>query len=119
MEHDTRLDGLGSRICTKRISLKMTMLDVRKETGIQQSQLSMYENNVQIPNLQNLSKIAICLCVSIQYLIYGKEYDKGLDLRGLTESQTNLLCNLAKEFRHSNVKHPRHLQGYIPTSHTI
>ena len=97
-----------SEITAKEVGINIKRL--RKQAGYEQTklaafadlhsaQIAHYERGARMPTVQNLVKIAEALSCSIQYLIYGKMYDIGLDLRGIDSEAQYLLRQLADKFR--------------------
>ncbi len=72
-----------------------------EKIGRSKSVVSAYENNLKIPSLDILTTIANLYHVSLDYLV-GVEKEKNISVRGLSESQKNILDNLAAEFRSSS-----------------
>ena len=64
-----------------------------EKIGRSKSVVSAYENNLKIPSLDILTTIAN---------LYHVEKEKNISVRGLSESQKNILDNLAAEFRSSS-----------------
>lgn len=64
---------LGKNIKNARAELGLTQSAVAQKTGINQTQLSDYENGNKLPGLISLAKIANALGKSIDELCYGDE----------------------------------------------
>lgn len=75
--------------------------DLARRSGISDSSIGKYENNIALPNLQNASALADSLGVSLDYLCEG---DKAIyiPIRNLTQEQMEILLELCKEFHLPN-----------------
>ena len=70
-------------------------------TGLQLSQISYFENGKRLPNLEALLKLAKAFNCSIQFLLFGSEYE--FDIRGLTSHQKLLISSMINKFRNMAV----------------
>lgn len=64
-------NSLGKRISDARTSKHMSQGELEKQSGINKSVISMYENNNRKPEIEALAKIANALEISIDELYYG------------------------------------------------
>lgn len=71
--------GFGGHIKEARCFMYVEQSELSERTGIPQSTLSKYENNVRVPSIANLWKIADVLGVSVDMLI-GRETPQYQDM---------------------------------------
>lgn len=68
----TRKIKVGQRIIKARKCLGLHQKDIEKYTGIDQAELSRYENDVTQPGLDNLIKLCKVFKMTIDYLLFGE-----------------------------------------------
>lgn len=90
--------NMGERIKTLRNKNNLTQSQVAQRLGVANSAVSAYESGTRYPTYETLIKLARMYHVSTDYLL-GVAPRKGVDVNGLTDEQTELLCRLADEFR--------------------
>jgi len=70
------LKSMGDKLKSKRVRLGYTQEKIAELTNISYSTYSKIENAIQSPSLDTLIRISVVLDISIDYLIFGNEYDK-------------------------------------------
>ncbi|QTL97910.1 helix-turn-helix domain-containing protein [Iocasia frigidifontis] len=90
---------LGKRICKLRKKNGLKQEDLGKKLKVVKSTISLYENDVNIPDINKIKKLAEIFEVSLEYLLFGKKQSDLINkLRNLTENNSeleNLLSCLA------------------------
>lgn len=66
------LEKISGRIAYLRKRQELTVKDVSLMTGISESRLSELEKDAESITVKQLQKIALCFCVTTDYLIFGK-----------------------------------------------
>lgn len=89
--------GANIRRLRKQVGYEQTKLAAF--ANLHPAQIAHYERGDRMPTIQNLVKIAYALRYSVQYLIFGEEYDPGLDLRDIDPEAQYILRQLANKFR--------------------
>ena len=92
----------GYRIKELREQHKMSQEQLGRKIDRSKSVISSYENNIKIPPLDILTKIAVIFNVSLDYLV-GIDKTEMLSAGGLSVQQKELLRTIVFEFR-DNVK---------------
>lgn len=101
------ISGLSEKIQKARIALGMNGKEFSKYIGIDESTLSRYENGEREPTLHNLSKLAVVLHVSSDFLL-GIESNSTntspfiMDLTKLTSEQIQTMQLIKKAFEKLN-----------------
>ena len=90
---------IGCNIRRLREIAGLSQVELAKMASINSTQLSHFECNRRQPNLTNFVAIAHALHVSTSSLLFGEEFDSGLDLRGVKEADKHLLFQLANRLR--------------------
>ena len=67
------METFGTRLKMLRERNNLTMHDVVSRTGISQSLLSNYENNLRNPTAKSIAKLAECFNVTTDYMLGLKE----------------------------------------------
>ena len=88
----------GMRIQQLRMSHNMSQTALGKKIQRSKSVICGYENNVRIPPLDVLVKIAVLFNVSLDYLV-GIDKNEMVSLEGLSEGQKQTVYSLVKEFK--------------------
>lgn len=88
----------GLRIRELREKHKMSQEQLGRRIERSKSVISSYENNVKIPPLDVLTRIAVIFNVSLDYLV-GIDKAEMLSVDGLTEQQKSLLQTVVFEFK--------------------
>ena len=91
------LGDFGKRIKKIRKDNKLTQVELAKEVGLHQIQLSNYENGIRKPNDDHAGKIAAVLNTDVDYLLYGDgefdmedtSYGCHLDIKHVTYKDRN------------------------------
>lgn len=82
---------IGKRIKNRRLELKLTQADIRRETGISTGNLSGIENGSSAPSASALCELSRVLNCSIDYILLGKSSNlEILDTSNIRESFTPL-----------------------------
>lgn len=82
---------IGKRIKNRRLELKLTQTDIRRETGISTGNLSGIENGVSAPSASALCELSRVLNCSIDYILLGNSSNlEILDSSNIRESITPL-----------------------------
>lgn len=68
----TQKINLGNRITKARKCLGLHQKDIEKLTGIDQAELSRYENDVTQPGIENLVKLCKVFKMTLDYLLFGE-----------------------------------------------
>jgi transcriptional regulator with XRE-family HTH domain len=77
---------------------KMSREQLGRRIDRSKSVISSYENNIKIPPLDILTKIAVIFNVSLDYLV-GIDKTEMVSIDGLTEQQKQLLQTIVFEFK--------------------
>ena len=88
----------GLRIKELREQHKLSQEQLGRRIDRSKSVISSYENNIKIPPLDILTKIAVIFNVSLDYLV-GIDKNEMISIDGLTEQQKILLQTLVFEFK--------------------
>ena len=88
----------GLRIKELREQHKMSQEQLGRRIDRSKSVISSYENNIKIPPLDILTKIAVIFNVSLDYLV-GIDKTEMVSIDGLTEQQKQLLQTIVFEFK--------------------
>lgn len=88
----------GLRIKELREQHKMSQEQLGRRIDRSKSVISSYENNIKIPPLDILTKIAVIFNVSLDYLV-GIDKTKMVSIDGLTEQQKQLLQTIVFELK--------------------
>jgi len=88
----------GLRIKELREQHKMSQEQLGRRIDRSKSVISSYENNIKIPPLDILTKIAVIFNVSLDYLV-GIDKNEMVSIDGLTEQQKQLLQTIVFEFK--------------------
>ncbi|MBS6475740.1 MAG: helix-turn-helix transcriptional regulator [Clostridiales bacterium] len=97
---------LGARIQQLRISRHMSQESLGKKLGRSKSVICGYENNIRIPPLEVLIKMAVIFNVSLDHLV-GIDRNEIISVDNLDDEQKRIMKTLLKEFK--NV--PTHYLG--------
>ena len=87
---------------------KMTQQQLADRLGISKSNVSRYEQNIQVPSHEVMVELAAIFNVSLDYLT-GLSDKKAVSLNELTESQIEIILSLSNMFRE---KKPRVFHGF-------
>ena len=87
----------GLRIKELREQYKMSQEQLGRRIDRSKSVISSYENNIKIPPLDILTKIAVIFNVSLDYLV-GIDKTEMVSIDGLTAQQKELLQTIVFEF---------------------
>lgn len=87
---------IGERIRNFRQKKKFTLRELSQATGLSISFLSDIENGRRLPSLENLSKIAKALDVSISYLI-EKDKDSNISQEISNDNEIRAIARAFKE----------------------
>ena len=90
---------IGCNIRRLRILAGLSQVELAKLIEVDPSQISHYERNNRQPSIDNIVGIAKVLHVDTSSLLLGEGYDSGLDLRGISEKNQQLLFQLANSLR--------------------
>lgn len=88
----------GLQIKELREQHKMSQEQLGRRIDRSKSVISSYENNIKIPPLDILTKIAVIFNVSLDYLV-GIDKTEMVSINGLTEQQKQLLQTIVFEFK--------------------
>lgn len=88
----------GLRIKELREKHKMSQEQLGRRVDRSKSVISSYENNIKIPPLDILTKIAVIFNVSLDYLV-GIDKAEMLSVNGLSQQQKELLQTIVFEFK--------------------
>ncbi|MBR3751074.1 MAG: helix-turn-helix transcriptional regulator [Clostridia bacterium] len=92
----------GMRIKELRRKHRMTQDQLGRRLDRSKSVISSYENNIKIPPLDILTKIAVIFNVSLDYLV-GIDKKEMISVEGLTVQQKELLQTVIFEFKDNAV----------------
>lgn len=87
---------------------KMTQRQLADKLGMNKSNISRYEQNIQVPSHEVMVELAAIFNVSLDYLT-GLSDKKAVSLNELTESQIEIILGLSNMFRE---KKPRVFHGF-------
>ncbi|MCH5348663.1 MAG: helix-turn-helix transcriptional regulator [Oscillospiraceae bacterium] len=87
---------------------KMTQQQLADKLGMNKSNISRYEQNIQVPSHEVMVELAAIFNVSLDYLT-GLSNKNAVSLNGLTESQTEIILGLSNMFRE---KKPMVFRGF-------
>ena len=96
----------GARIKQLRVSRHMSQETLGKKLDRSKSIICSYENNVRIPPLDVLVKMAVIFNVSLDYLI-GIDKNEMISISKLDDEQKQIIRSLFKEFESA----PMHYSG--------
>lgn len=92
-----KLKIVGERIGRRRNDLGMSQEDLAERSGVDQPQLSRYENGDNVPTITTLLKLSPVLGCTIGYLVGAEDTPNPPDppepLSGLTEDELTVLRN--------------------------
>ena len=92
----------GVRIKQLRISRHMSQATLGKKLDRSKSVICSYENNVRIPPLDVLVKMAVIFNVSLDYLI-GIDKNEMISISKLDDEQKQIIRSLLKEFESASI----------------
>ena len=92
---------IGDRIRELRQGRNLTQSTLAQRLGITKSVVSGYENSTTYPSYDVLLGLADIFNVTTDYLL-GKEKERSISTKGLTESQVEMVSALVSEFQKSN-----------------
>ena len=92
----------GARIKQLRISRHMPQATLGKKLDRSKSVICSYENNVRIPPLDVLVKIAVIFNVSLDYLI-GIDKNEMISISKLNDEQKQIIRSLLEEFESTSI----------------
>ena len=92
---------MGERIKELRRGRNLTQSTLAQRLGVTKSVVSGYENAVTYPSYDTLLGLAYVFNVSTDYLL-GKEKERTISTKGLTESQAEMVSALVSEFQKAN-----------------
>lgn len=90
--------NLGMRIRELREAHNMSQVALGKRVGRSKPVISSYENNLKIPPLDVLIKMANVFHISLDFLV-GIEQKETVSLDGLTPSQIDVVKRVVGEFK--------------------
>ncbi len=93
----------GLRIRELREQHKLSQEQLGRKIDRSKSVISSYENNIKVPPLEILTKIAVIFNVSLDYLV-GIDKTEMISVSGLTEQQKALLQAIVFDFKDKNTK---------------
>lgn len=103
-------DGIGQRIKTKRLELRITQEELAARLGISPQHISAIERNNRLPSVAFLAGLAENLNVTIDFLVVGK-HPAALDLieavtadNEIPGDAKNALISLIKVLRKTSPK---------------
>ena len=88
----------GLRIKELREQHKMSQEQLGRRIDRSKSVISSYENNIKIPPLDILTKIAVIFNVSLDYLV-GIDKNEMISVAGLSDTQKDILQTIVFEFK--------------------
>lgn len=80
---DDNIYDFGLRLKELRKRKGLTQKQLGDKLGVTKDAISHYENNTQTPSIDRLTKIAVCLNTSVDYLL-GLENDPVVKISGLS-----------------------------------
>ena len=92
----------GERIKELRKRSGLSQEQLAQRLGITKGMVSSYETFMRMPSYSILIKIAQMFHVSTDYLL-GMEKGDWVNLKGLTEKQKALVCEIIDQFREQSV----------------
>ncbi|MDE7192604.1 MAG: helix-turn-helix transcriptional regulator [Oscillospiraceae bacterium] len=95
--------SFSSRLKQLRKSKNLRQAQVARLIGVNKSAISSYENNLRQPSFDILVSLANLFSVSTDYLL-GQTNIRSIDLTGLTEEDTVLVCELVASMSQKNAK---------------
>lgn len=93
---------IGKRIKELRTKYKLTQTELAEKVGVTKSTIAAYENDSRQPSYEVLIKMASAFRVSIDSILLDRP-GAILEVDGLKKEQLDLVENLIKYFRKSNV----------------
>lgn len=87
----------GERLKNLRKENNWTQERLANKIGLSKTVISKYENNIQMPTLDTLIKMAVLFNVSMDY-IAGIEKNQTMSLIGLSPEQSEIIHELSKIF---------------------
>ena len=97
-----QLVDFGERIKELRKRSGLSQEQLAQRLGITKGMVSSYETSMRMPSYSILIKIAQMFHVSTDYLL-GMEKGDWVNLKGLTEKQKALVCEIIDQFREQSV----------------
>lgn len=92
----------GERLKELRKNKNWTQQQLANKIELSKTVISKYENNIQMPTLDTLIKLAAIFNVSMDY-ITGLEKPQTISLVGLTTEQSEIISVLAKIFQNKGI----------------
>lgn len=89
---------LGQRICTMRMALGWSQVDLARRLGVAKQTVSNWENDNIQPSIEMLVRVAKILNVSTDYLL-GLSSELRLDVQGLPPEVVAHLSALINDYR--------------------
>lgn len=92
----------GERLKELRKDKNWTQQQLANKIELSKTVISKYENNIQMPTLDTLIKLAAIFNVSMDYMA-GLEKSQTISLVGLTAEQSEIISKLAKIFQNKGI----------------
>lgn len=96
------MSAFANRLRELRLKYYWNQTQLAKRTGVSTSLISSYEKSERFPSLDVLIKLADIFCCSTDYLL-GLEYERTLNIQGLSEHQIQLITQLISEFKKEQI----------------
>ena len=84
-------NDFGSRIKMLREAKRISMAEFGKQIGVSKSMVEFIESGFKMPSLETTIMIINVLNTTFEYLVYGKEAPKYLNVEGLPEEYIKIL----------------------------
>ena len=95
------INTLSKRLKELRLSMDLRQEQVAKLIGVNKSDISAYEDEMRLPSLGKLVRLANLFRVSTDYLL-GVTDNRSLELSDLSEKEAAIVCSLVEMISRKN-----------------
>ncbi|MBQ6346971.1 MAG: helix-turn-helix transcriptional regulator [Clostridia bacterium] len=91
--------AFGERLRTLRMDKGFSLQQLAGRIGVSKSMVSFYESGERLPSYDVLFEICRVLDTSVEYMLYGGDNHRLIDVTGLAEDEIEVLSTMAHMLR--------------------
>lgn len=91
--------AFGERLRTLRMDKGFSLQQLAGRIGVSKSMVSFYESGERLPSYDVLFEICKVLDTSVEYMLYGGENHRLIDVTGLAEDEIEVISAMAYMLR--------------------
>jgi len=91
--------AFGERLRTLRMDRGLSLQQLAGRIGVTKSMVSFYESGERLPSYDVLFEICKTLDISVDFMLYGGENHRLIDVTGLTEDEIEVISTMAYMLR--------------------